>query len=289
MANTISALNSELWAKKMGILLQKALVGRAICEVWGESDLKRYDVINRPYMGDLSVNTYTPGTGVTIQDLSATNEQLSIDQFKEVSFYVDDIENLQSFYGIMDVWSDRATYHLADTVDTAIFAQYTNFTSTDLTNANIPGGTGVAGSITGTTANIQSVFTGLRQLMRQANVAMTGDTFIVLDPIEAELLERNFAASGYSTADATLRNGFAGKAYGVEVFVSNNLTEAASVLHSIGGKKGSISLAVQMEPKVSIRQVDNKLGVNVLAVVDYGIKTFNIGGQQVFDIHFDRT
>lgn len=288
MANTTSPLNAEMWSKKMGILLKKALVGREICEVWGESGLKGYDTINRPYLSDLSVNTYTPGTGVTIQDIGSTNEQLSINQFKEVSFYVDNVEDLQSFYNFMDVQTDRATYQLANTIDAAIFAQYANTTSTDLTNANLPGGSAAAGAITGTTSNIQAVFTGLRQLMRTANVAMTGDTYIVLDPVEAELLERNFAASGFSTADSTLRNGFAGNAYGVQVYVSNNLTTASNVLHSIGGKKGGISLAVQMEPKVSIREVDNKLGVNVLCNTVYGIKTFKIGSQETFDIHFYR-
>jgi len=288
MANTVSPLNAEMWSKKMGILLKKALVGRELCEVWGESGLKGYDIINRPYISDLSVNTYTPGTAVTIQDISTTNEQLAINQFKEVSFYVDNIEDLQAFYNFMDVQTDRATYQLANTIDAALFAQYSNFTSTDLTNANLPGGSGAPGAITGSTSNIQSVFTGLRKLMRSANVPMVGDTFIVLDPEEAELLERNFAASGFSTADATLRNGFAGQAYGVQVYVSNNLTTASNVLHSIGGKKGSISLAVQMEPKVSIREVDNKLGVNVICSTVYGIKTFNQGSKEVFDINFYR-
>lgn len=289
MANTTSPLNAEMWSKKMSLLLKKALIGRDICEVISEGELKRYDTINRPYMADLSVTTYTPGTGVTIQDISTTNEQLSINQFKEVSIYVDDIENLQSFYNIMDNWTDRQVYLLADAVDSAILAQYTAFSSTDLTNANLSGGTGVAGAITASTSNIQAVFTSLRKLMRAANVPMTGDTFIVLDPTEAELLERQFSAVGFSVADATLRNGFAGSAYGVQVYVSNNLTTASNVLHSIGGKKGSITLAMQMEPKVSIREVSNKLGVNVLAVVDYGIKTFNQGAKEVFDIHFYRS
>lgn len=288
MANTTSPLNAEMWSKKMSLLLKKALVGRDICEVISEGELKRYDTINRPYMADLSVTSYTPGTAVTIQNISTTNEQLSINQFKEVSIYIDDIENIQSFYNIMDTWTDRQTYLLADAVDQAILAQYTAFNSTDLTNANLPGGSGAAGAITASTSNIQAVFTGLRKLMRAANVPMTGDTFIVLDPTEAELLERQFSAVGFSVADATLRNGLAGAAYGVQVYVSNNLTTASNVLHSIGGKKGSITLAMQMEPRVSIRQVPDKLGVNVLAVVDYGIKTFNQGSKEVFDVQFYR-
>ena len=288
MANNVAALNAEMWSKKMSILLKKALVGREICEVWSESGLKSFDTINRPYISDLSVTSYVPGTAVTIQDIGTTNEQLSIDQFKEVSFYVDDIENLQAFYNFMDIQTDRATYLLADSIDQAIFGQYTAFSSTDLTNANLSGGTGVAGAITASTSNIQAVFTSLRKLMRSANVAMTGDTFIVLDPSEAELLERQFSAVGFSVADTTLRNGFAGNAYGVQVYVSNNLTTASNVLHSIGGKKGAISLAVQMEPKVSIRQVDNKLGVNVICSTVYGIKTFNQGAKEVFDINFYR-
>lgn len=288
MANTTSPLNAEMWSKKMSLLLKKALVGRDICEVISEGELKRYDTINRPYMADLSVTSYTPGTAVTIQNISTTNEQLSINQFKEVSIYIDDIENIQSFYNIMDTWTDRQTYLLADAVDQAILAQYTAFNSTDLTNANLPGGSGAAGAITASTSNIQAVFTGLRKLMRAANVPMTGDTFIVLDPTEAELLERQFSAVGFSVADATLRNGLAGAAYGVQVYVSNNLTTSSNVLHSIGGKKGSITLAMQMEPRVSIRQVPDKLGVNVLAVVDYGIKTFNQGSKEVFDVQFYR-
>lgn len=288
MANAISALNAEMWSKKISLLLKKALVGMDICEVLGGEGLRGYDTINRPYMNDLSVTTYVPGTAVTIQDLGATNEQLALNTFKEVSFYVDDIENEQSFYNVMDVQTDRATYQLASTLDTAILGQYTAFATTDLTNANLSGGTGAAGAITASTSNIQAVFTSLRKLMRAGNVPMTGDTFIVLDPTEAELLERQFSAVGFSTADATLRNGFAGNAYGVQVYVSNNLTTAANVLHSIGGRKGSISLAFTQVPKVTIQRADKKIGVNVMCVLAYGIKTYYTGSVSMFDINFYR-
>jgi len=281
MANALTPLNPEWWSNRMGRLQKKTLVARAICSTREEAKLTDGDIVNRPYISDLSVNTYVKRTAVTIQDITSTNEQLAVDQSKESSFYVDDVDVIQNRYDVMAEQSDRATYQLNDGIDSFVFGKYGDIADS-VDDGDIGGTNG--NPITASTSNIQRVFTALKKKMREANISMTGDTFMVVSPEEAELIELYVAANGFNTADATIRNGYAGNFLGVKVYVSNNLTDTANVRHAIGGKLGAIDLVVQKQPSVQIKDVSDKLGKNFLVHTLYGAKIFNQGSKEIFDV-----
>ena len=277
-----TALNPEVWSRRMGSLQKKALVARAICDLTEGAKLTVGDTVNKPYVSDLSVSTYTPGTDVSLIDMGATNEQLTVTTFETVPFYVDEIDIMQNGYDLMAEQTDRAQYLLNDKIDTAVLARYVDSDNTDITNASIGG---AAGAITATSSNIHQIFTALKREMREANVTMTGDTYVVVDPSGAELIEQYVAANGFNTADATIKNGYAGDFLGVQVYVSNNLTTGSNVTHWIGGKKGAISLVVQKEPTVMIKDNPLRAGKNVICLTAYGIKTFKRAAKDLFDIN----
>lgn len=276
MANTLDALNPEVWSALMQVPLRKSLVGiESACDTTFEADLTVGDVIHYPYHSDLSTGNYTPGTDVTITDITATDEYLTVDQKKYTAFYVDNIEQLQSRYDIVLSFADEAAYRLRDTIDTAVFAQVTNAASA-LDAGDLGGTSGSA--ITATTANIINIFTAARKKLRQMNVEEAADWVAVISPTVAALIEEKAAQSGFQVADATLRNGYAGDFLGFKVYTTNNLTTATygGVTCEVAyfGKAKSIHLVMQKAPGMEIKEVATKLGRNFISWALYGLKTF---------------
>lgn len=75
------------------------------------------------------------------------------------------------------------------------------------------------------------------------------------------------------------------------VTVSETLTPAADVWtgalqiqHQLFGKKGAIDLVIQKRPNVEIKEVQDKLGKNVLPWTLYGLNTFTEGKKKLVDV-----
>ena len=73
--------------------------------------------------------------------------------------------------------------------------------------------------------------------------------------------------------------------------VSETLTAAADiwtttkqVQHNLFGRKGATTLVMQAEPSVKIREVQDKLGKNILNGVLFGVKTYADGADELVDV-----
>jgi hypothetical protein len=291
MANSLSVLNAEKWFKnRIGRTQRKTLVAREIANTRFRME-EGFDTINLPYTTPLSSNAYVKGVDVTIQDLAPTNEQFVIDTAREASFYVDEIDGIQNIIDIGAEKADEAAYVLNKDIDTSVFAEYANVASGHVIDAGDIGGTATSPiAMYGASAqdNALKLIAALKRRMRIDDV-MLDKTFIVVDPTTAEQLELMFINKGFNTADATLRNGYAGDVLGVRVYVSNNLTTASGVTHLLGGRRGAIDLVVQKEPSLLVTQPEKKIGKNYITWTLYGKKTFYEGKRELYDIQVDVT
>ncbi|MGI8467735.1 MAG: hypothetical protein ACR2N3_04715 [Pyrinomonadaceae bacterium] len=265
----------------MGSQLRKSLVSRDITSFAERATLVDGDTVHRPYSTFLSVNNYVKGVDVTIQDIAPVDETLVVNTAKEVSFYIDDIDQLQNRYDIAKVKADEAAYLLRDAIDSTVFGQYVNaayyFDNVDFT-------AGAAGGLAVDETNIHKLVTGVKAKLMKNNVNPNGDLFMVVTPTIAMYIERYAAANGFNIADSTIRNGYAGDYLGVRIYVSNNLTNTAGVTHLIAGRKGSIDLIVQKEPNTLITQPPQKIGKNFITWDLYGLKTFYEGSRNMIDV-----
>lgn len=220
MANDLQHLTNELWSRRMQKWLKKSPVFYAIANMEEREALNVGDTVHRPYTSDFQVNTYTKGTAVTIQDVTTTDESLLINVTKEVSFYIDAIDKIQNLYDAMDEMSQKAAYRLGNDIDGDFLSEVENATY-DFDDGDIDGTAGNA--ITLSTSNTVKTFSLLKAMMNKGNIE--GDKFwdVVIDPASASFIEQQVVASGFSTADLTLKNGYAGDFLGFKVFVSNNL------------------------------------------------------------------
>lgn len=289
MPNVLNVLNPEFWSAVMQVPLRKSLVGiESVCDTTFEADLQMGDTIHFPYHSDLAVGNYTPGTDVTITDVTATDEVLTVDQRKYTAFYVDNIEQLQSRYDIALAFADEAAYRLRDTIDTAIFAEIPNAASA-LDDGDLAGGTAGSG-ISATTANIIEVFTAARKKLRTMNVEEAADWIAVISPAVAAVIEQTATGKGFQIADATLRNGYAGDFLGFRIYVTNNLPltpyggKTCEVAYI--GKAKSIHLVIQQAPKMEIKDTEKKLGRNFIAWTLYGLKTFKKNSYRFLKAYF---
>lgn len=264
----------------MGSALRKSLVGRDIASFAERTTLRDGDTIHRPYTTFLSVNTYVKGVDVTIQDIAPTDQTLVVNTSKEVSFYIDNIDQIQNRYDIQQQKADEAAYLLSNEIDTALFGQYTN-AARYYDNVDFTGG--VAGGIAVDETTIAKMVTGVKAKLIKNNVR-SNDLFMVVSPMVAMYIERYAAANGFNVADATIKNGYAGNYLGFRIYVSNNLTSATGVTHLIAGVRGAIDLVVQKEPTMLITQPPLKFGKNFLTMALWGMKTFYEGGLNLIDI-----
>ena len=59
--------------------------------------------------------------------------------------------------------------------------------------------------------------------------------------------------------------------------------------HCLAGLNGSIDVVVQKEPDVQMASTvaNGKRGMNIMPLEIFGIKTFNQGTKQIFDVQLD--
>ena len=285
MANTVSAaLVPELWPARIQANLKKSLVALEVCDTSLEADLHYGDTLHFPYIGSLAATPYTPGNTYSPQDFTATDDTITVNTYKVVPFYIDDIYALQSHQDYASSVADDAAYQLRDAIDTDALAEVS--AGIRFGEASGTAGTYVTGtsantiSIASTSGNIDDVFVAARQALREGNVPEDGDWIAVMRPEIAADIELMAMNAGFNVADATLKNGYAGDFLGFHCYVSNNMTSG----HMYLGKRGGIKLVVQKEPNMVIKDVSDKLGKNFAPSIIYGQKVFTRDAKRFLDV-----
>ncbi len=60
-------------------------------------------------------------------------------------------------------------------------------------------------------------------------------------------------------------------------------TDGLKIEHIMFGKKGAVDVVIQMEPKIEVKEVPDKLGKNIVPWTLFGVKTFREGALQMVD------
>lgn len=250
------------------------------------------DTLNKQYFDSLSAQTYVPGTSFTAQAQDYHTDSLTVDQYRTVAIYVDDIEELQSNVNLRTSMQEEIAYQLRDAIDTNAL---NNMLSGDVRDgAEMDAGGAANRAVSASTANIIDIFSKARKNLRKNNVSETADWIAILGPNMANLIEYKATAVGYNVADSTLRNGYAGDFMGFKVYVSNNVPTGSDVSAVAAfnkangytaevvkdyetayfGKKGAISVILQKAPSIQITKVPDMHGYYISAYTVYGSTTF---------------
>jgi hypothetical protein len=384
----------------MQVVHQNSDVFRAIASFEEQPRLKNGDRVNRPFTSVPTPKTYTRGTAVTMQDITVSEEYLTVDVAKVTPFYVDDLDELQSNYPLVNRLADECAVKLGNWIDGDVLGEYAQ--ADDSIDDGDLGGTAGNG-VTVTTSNIGNIFAAAqRKLHSQLKGSYKeNQMFAVISPHFRELLLRYLAGKESALGDSSGLNGHVGRYFGFDLYVSTGtacsarlefgtlpidadtvvingvtwtfkdsigttagnvhigastaavaldclvaainspdtgITEAAGaghvalsaanaalmdgitatdgttymtiiaegkgtcavsealsapadiwtatkqVQHQLFGKKGAIDVVIQARPTVEIKQVPDKLGVNVIPYTLYGLKTFDEGDAALIDV-----
>lgn len=301
ISNDVSAIQPEIWSTMVQVPLYKSLVAMEVANTRLSNTVKYADTVHVPRFGNLSAQTYTPGTTITATAQDWAFDTLVVSAYKHVTFYVDDPRSLTVNVDQARELATEAAYRLKDAIDQHVFANITGSDGFAPADGRDLIGDAVDGKpVSAGTANIINLFAGARKVLRTRNVEEMGDWCAVVTPKIAADIEIKAANVGFNVADATLRNGYAGDFMGFQVYISNNLptgkmtaiapdvtidgttyrgvtatglsaTTGASIYF---GKKNNIDVVMLAEPQLEIRKKDDMIGANFITWTVYGSSVF---------------
>ncbi len=197
--------------------------------------LSRGQAVTRPYLDRFYEQTYTRGSDMSIPDKTETNETLTVNISKAVPFAIDDLDEVQSNFRLMQEYSDRAMRALNKAVDADYLGEVASATSS--VDAGDVGGT-AGNPISLDSSNILQVYSASLRKLAILDVDITGKLdprpeagnlkpggsagFANLNPYVYEQL--SLSLSGRETADGDMvgKNGYKSSYFGFDTFVTTN-------------------------------------------------------------------
>ncbi len=226
MANSLTAFNPEYWAREMQTIFFKESTALVLANTELREYLRDGDTLNKPYRSYLYAQTYAKGTDITtFNDLTATNEYLTVDTTRVVPFYIDDLDKIQNKYDAAAKAAQDAQRVLNQELDQAVLGQYSNAAS--YISAQDLGGSGT-GVATITAANIQNLFSVAARKLDFYSVPQAGRV-AVIGPRLLEILRQYVGGRETGFGETVAANGVIGSRFGFDLVLSENLPFTAVV------------------------------------------------------------
>lgn len=220
MANSLTALNPEVYARQIMPILKRESVAMKIATTRFEPMLAVGDTFNKQYVNDSTVSDYTKYTDLTMQDNTATNEYGSIDQSRAVIFNIDVVDKRQNLPSFVEFKSKEAAYRLRNDIDQKFLQEVAN-ADLDVDDGDIGGTAG--NPIVLSASNAFETMTQTFADLGRNEVESDAPWYCCVDYKMAAVLAQSFAANGFRIADNTLVNGYTGNAAGLNIYLSENL------------------------------------------------------------------
>lgn len=287
MANTI--IYPEDWAVKAQERLEEPSKWKEICRV----EYTNSRVLNNPYFTYPTVQSHTRGTayGGSYQDVTLTNESITISTSKILPVFIDRADLAQTTYATqMQLAKDHGTL-IDEAVESAMLASHSSWT--DFGTASIGAGGTAGDPITVSASNIDDIIRGLQREISEANgdsLAQRFGTFCVWRPADFELLKAYMMANGFSTADNALRNGVTSSIdyMGMTHYTSNKHTAN----HVFAGVKNIFHLGIVRDTYGQVvidEEPANGSGalsaIGIVMRVDYAFKAWANYVPVLFDVN----
>jgi hypothetical protein len=218
MANSLSASFPDIWAGKQQTEFFKQNVAMKICKFEQGLEGKKYgDTLNRTYSSMSTVpDVYVRGTAITIQDITDTAEQLTINSQYAQGFYVDEMDDIQNIYSAALEYGRKTGEYLSNQVDAEVLGEALNAASTV-----------TIGTLA--TTNIVSALTGANKALAKLNV-MSKDKYAVISPEFEEILVQYVENKATVKGDQVGLNGYILTWMGYDFYVSNQLTSTVELV-----------------------------------------------------------
>lgn len=280
MPNTISdrTYRDKYRLSTLEKLLRRMLIAEKICEV-DRTDNKR---ILSPYGSQPTAvvqaiaGTYTPATYTTTDDtLTVTDEFI-------VAEHIFDFEDVLTNFDMFASRTNEQIYSVANAMDKYVLNSLTD--SAGESYSTPPGGFSetnwkeILANLISKVAGYADVYKGL---------------FLVLENTDLPGVIESQVASGFSFADAALKNGFITSQMGVDIYVTRSGTFVDAIIgtktftnegHRVFGVKGVSTYASPRGIRFEEKPVSGKTGMEVVSFGYCGFKLWAPKEDLVVDI-----
>lgn len=283
MANTLSTytLRDKYLKTSLQTQLRTALVAEKICKV-DRSDLKR---IQNPYITAQTAAIQAVAGTYSVSAMTTTDDALTVTDEVIFGTHVFDFEELTSNFNLASDFLDDLARSVLVGVDKFVLNNLTE----DATGAY----TTPAGGFT-TAANIPVIVSNLlSRVAGYENGTTASGYFLVIENTDVVGFAQAQAASGFSYADAALKNGFMSNYMGVDVYVVRTGTFVSATLgsttvtnsgHRVFGVKGVSMYASPRGMRYEEKGVSGKTGMEIVASCLVGFKLWSPMTDLVVDI-----
>lgn len=224
MANSLDLMVPELWKPDLQDWLNARLVAEKICNMKWSDMLRSGDVIHWNSIADFRVQSYTPGTDLTIDALTAADSSLTINRSKAATAYIDPQETKQveakEYVGRA---SKQASFALARELDQHVL-------STGIAGV-ATGNTVSGGTLTITSSNVFDKVAEARGILSENN-AVDGEMFMVCNPTITAKISQAGVVNGFKLSDDVQMKGisqFFGEYDGFKIYESNDLPTSVTL------------------------------------------------------------
>jgi hypothetical protein len=219
-ANDVDAFVPELWAQEsLAILEENMVIGNMVHRDFEPMLAKYGDVVNTRQPAEFTAKRKTVTDDVTVQDATATNVAVTLNQLVHVSFLLRDGEESKSFKDLVVEYLQPAMLAQARFVDLVLLGQYSQF----LANC-----TGHLGSLS--TSNVVTYMLECRKAMNVNKAPETGRAMIWNSASEALALANEVFHSAEKVGDdgTALREASIGRKIGFNNFACQNMASIAA-------------------------------------------------------------
>lgn len=222
-----------VWSARLLANLDKAFVYPMSVNRDYEGEISQFgDTVKINQMGNVTVSDFT-GTLLDPEDLSSTQQILTIDQRKSFNFKVEDVDRAQANVTLIDKGMARAGVAIADVID-QFLASFTSQATIKVGNATTP--------IAIIASNAYDTLVDLGVALNKKNVSKTG-RFAVVPPEFVGLLQKD---PRFTLNSTVLADGITGVVANFELRESNNVPVATGKYSILAGTTEAISFAGQV-------------------------------------------
>lgn len=218
--NSLDAWVPELWANEtLAILEENMVVGNLIHRDFEPVIANFGDVVNTRRPGEYVAKRKTANDDVTVQNSTATNVPVPLNQHVHVSFLIRDGEESLSFKALVDEYLRPATIAQARFVDQVVLGQVYQFL------VNSEGGLGTISS-----SNARDYILDTRTRMNINKAYMEGRNLIWTSTSEAAVLKTDVLTNCEKVCDGgnAMREAEIGRKLGFTHWMCQNMSSIAS-------------------------------------------------------------
>lgn len=210
-----------IWDAELKQALSKKLVSQYFVNHNYEGAIMGAGSVKINQLADVTLRDYN-GNDITTEDITTTAVTLNIDHEKYFSVKVDDVDTVQAAGDLRVPLVNNGATKIAEDEDAYVF-------STMAIEGTLAVGTSAAISVKDA-ASAKAFLLKMKTAADKANVPAEGRVFVAPYEFENYLLSDTTINLSAPKADETLKAGYIGKLYGIEIYSSNNCPSGKAIL-----------------------------------------------------------